>query len=165
MTASEMNRKSVEDLDEAIRQLDVQLLMAAGELRHDLAGAFERPDLGQSWLMEAIRRGTVEKAIASLERDPLRHFGFQRHAFLMFGASRHPDVRAALARLPERIRETAALYTRIRGLQTTRAQLLARKDSRDLSDRSQERRATERQPERTREGSRPRPRTGPSSDD
>lgn len=140
MQASEKNQKSLEDLEEATRQLDVKLLLATEELRRDLGDAFEHVELGMSYVTKAVREGFVEKAIASLERDPLRHFGFQRHAFLGFGASRHPDVRAALARLPGQIRALADLEKRRNALEASRGQVLARADARDLTIRSEERR-------------------------
>jgi len=106
------------ELDAALQMMEVRASMAKARVERLCAGAFENAPRALHTLNVLLRKNGPEGAINALSETRQQwFFGFQRKAFLGFFASRDPDVKRALADLPEAIRELAESQDRLRDLQ------------------------------------------------
>lgn len=120
------------ELAAAVEAARLEHDIARARLHRVAAAAFENEERACRTLDRLLSAGGVERAIAAMSGDLQQlHFGIQRRPFLGFFASRDPDVRRALADLPEVIREASAAEARLRdalAVQRQRAMATGRSD-------------------------------------
>lgn len=113
-------------LDALARELRIGVGLAEGRVQRLMGEIFSSPQTAESGMRTLIQRGGLEHALAVLEQDSIRrawHFGGLRIGLLPW---RRRTVHAALAQLPEALRDLQQLLDRRHDLERTRSQLLLR---------------------------------------
>lgn len=124
MSATEIPTPSLAELDEAIQRLTAGQQVAAARLHRLLQQAFEDPERAARPLLHLLDQNRTEAAIGLLQSGRQHwHLGAQRKPFLGLLPSRDPDVRAALAQLPDALRELDALRGKLRDVRRSRETL------------------------------------------
>lgn len=120
MSARTIEQMTLEDLELALSQVKTKSLIASSDVDQLIGRAFEDPARAKTQLVGLVMESRVERAIEVLNGDHQHwHLGPQKRPFLGFLASRDPDVKAALAQLPEALRQLSGLRSQVTSMQTT----------------------------------------------
>lgn len=118
MSSSRIDQMTLEDLELALSQVETKSLIAGAEVEQLISRAFEDPERAQSQLLTLVKENRVERAIEILGGGRQHwHLGPQNRQFLGFFPSRDPDVKAALAQLPDALRRLAGLRSQVASMQ------------------------------------------------